>query len=403
MNKSKKSVVGLMFLITALLVGLLATNMTLAEEKKDEIPSWVKKITFKGDLRLRFQHDDQEGSAMNNEDTRDRLRYRYRIGVFANVTDTTTVGFGIASGGDDPRSTNETWDDTFETKNANIDYAFVEWEAQDWLMVKGGKIKGMPFFKVADLLWDSDINPEGIHFGFEGGNDVKGFFNAGYYVLDEWKTSLTDNPNMMVIQPGIKWKFGDGHLKVGVAYYMFDNLQGYPYLEHTAETNTIGDIDKNLDGTIDEDEEDLLLYEYDSYAVDLDFGYKFDGAVPYFGIFANYVSNDDPSSENTGNLYGIHFGHKKVKERGHWLVKALFRSLERDAFLDTFPDSNAFDGRTGVEGPELIVEFGLAKNVIFGIDYYDMEDIREVPVGETPVDYLEKDKSVLQLDLIWKF
>jgi hypothetical protein len=315
------------------------------------------------------------------------------------MTDTTKVAFGISSGGDDPRSTNETFDDTFSTKDARINHAFVEWKAADWLTVKGGKIEKVPWFRVNDLMWDGDINPEGVALNFEGGNDLKGFFNTGYFFLNEWKTSFSGNPSMIVLQPGMNWKFGNGDLKIGLAYYIFDELQGNPPLVHSSGTNTIGDIDKNLDGTIDADanEEGLLLYEYDSYAVDMTLGFKLEGPVPYFGVFANYVNNSDPDRENTGYLAGIHFGDKKVKKRGQWLVKALFRSLERDAWLDLFPDSDALEGFTGIEGPEIMIQFGLAKNISFGIDYYMMEKIKELPDEPTI------ERNILQLDLLWKF
>ena len=64
---------------------------------------------------------------MVNHQSRERYRYRLRLGAEAEVTDDVKVGLGFASGGSDARSTNETLDDGFSTKDARLDYAFAEW------------------------------------------------------------------------------------------------------------------------------------------------------------------------------------------------------------------------------------------------------------------------------------
>ena len=71
-----------------------------------------------------------------------------------------TVGFGLASGGDDPRSTNQTFTDSFSHKGIRIDLAFAEYRPAPWLALIGGKFKN-PLWIPSDWLWDSDIRPEG--------------------------------------------------------------------------------------------------------------------------------------------------------------------------------------------------------------------------------------------------
>ena len=46
----------------------------------------------------------------------------------------------------------------------------------------------------------------------------------------------------------------------------------------------------------------------------------------------------------------------------------LYRRLEKDAWIDTLPDSNAFEGKTGIKGHEGKVTFGLTKDTTFGFD-----------------------------------
>ncbi len=80
--------------------------------------------------------------------------------------------------------------------------------------------------------------------------------------------------------------------------------------------------------------------------------------------------------------------HKKVKKKGGWLFKYMFRRLERDAWLDVFPDSDSFGGKTDVQGHELVLEYGLTDGVVLGLDYYRMKRISH-----------DDDQNVLQIDL----
>ena len=67
--------------------------------------------------------------------------------------------------------------------------------------------------------------------------------------------------------------------------------------------------------------------------------------------------------------------------------------MEKDAWLDTFSDSDFYGGKTGVTGSEAILQYALAKNVILGVDYYCSEKINTPVVAE----------EILQVDLLLKF
>jgi hypothetical protein len=65
----------------------------------------------------------------------------------------------------------------------------------------------------------------------------------------------------------------------------------------------------------------------------------------------------------------------RVKAKGQWQARYLYRHLERDAWLDTFPDSDVYGGGTNAAGHEVILEVALAKNLFLGLDYYSNERI----------------------------
>ena len=75
------------------------------------------------------------------------------------------------------------------------------------------------------------------------------------------------------------------------------------------------------------------------------------------------------------------------------LAEYNYRELEKDAWIDAFPDSDFEGGKTDSKGHEFIVDYAIVENVNFGIDYYST-----VKKSDT-----KKTNNVLQLDLVVKF
>ena len=336
----------------------------------DWIPKWVKNTKVKGDLRLRYQYEKTTDKIARN-----RGRFRYRITLDNKVTDFAKVSLRLASGSDDPRSTNQTFQDTFSSKPINIDRAFAELKFFDALKIYGGKIPN-ELFETWDLTWDSDINPEGATFFL----DLAPFYaSASFWILDEYSGSSLD-PYMVPLQVGIAPKIGNFYIKAAVGGYFFGNVKGNQ-LDFSAGTNST-DADGNL------------IYDYNSIEGNLEAGVY--DLAPDFGLerlalFGQIIYNPDP--KDTGWLAGVKIGAKKLPEKfGQWEFIYNYRYLERDAWLDTFPDSDAFGGATNVKGHEFIFRFGLSKHIEFGLDFYAMEQIDG-----------NDDQVLGQADLIFKF
>jgi hypothetical protein len=70
----------------------------------------------------------------------------------------------------------------------------------------GGKFKN-PIWRPSDLLWDSDINPEGgaIQLKFKMIPNLDVFFMTGIFVIDE--NSDGGDPFLVPIQGGVSYKF----------------------------------------------------------------------------------------------------------------------------------------------------------------------------------------------------
>jgi len=132
------------------------------ETAVSEIPadseSWPDRIKIDGDFRYRFESIDLEGS-----DVRTRNRIRARTNIKAQVSNNIEVGFGLATGGDDPVSTNQTLGEGGSSKEVNLNLAYVDWQATDGLHLLAGKFKN-PLTRVGGqaLVWDGDWTPEGL-------------------------------------------------------------------------------------------------------------------------------------------------------------------------------------------------------------------------------------------------
>ncbi|MFH1854386.1 MAG: putative porin [Candidatus Omnitrophota bacterium] len=360
----------------------------LAQGKSYALPDWVQRTKLKGDLRLRYQYDDKDLDSVSG---RNRERVRFRLGIESKVNGQWKIAAGLASGSSDPRSTNQTLQDTFSSKGINLDYMYAQYTAAPWLSVVGGKMERKPIlWEPTDLLWDGDINPEGaalvLSKGMEG---IDLFMNTGFFVIDE-SSSKSKEPWMSYAQPGLKWEIGeDVSLKAAATYYYIDS-KGYD-IDNSANTNSLSGANHK--------------YNYDSISPAFELGIKkpFGGMVPYSGLFGEYVSAFDPKNDNDGYVAGFKFGDKKVEKKGEWQAKYIYRRLERDAWLDALPDSDAYDGDTNVKGHEIVFEYGLGKNVTLGLDYYFMEPIKTLSGVSDHSLGSSNEQQVLQADVVMKF
>ena len=128
-----------MKLIPGTLLALGASALVSMPAIADEAnSSWVDRVSFYGDLRLRYENIDEEGVAGSS---RERERGRARIGLKADVSPNVKVIFGLATGGDNPVSRNVTGDGGFTTKEIGFELMYIDWSARDDLSVYAGKMK----------------------------------------------------------------------------------------------------------------------------------------------------------------------------------------------------------------------------------------------------------------------
>ncbi|PYT50416.1 MAG: hypothetical protein DMG44_06735 [Acidobacteria bacterium] len=136
--------------------------------EKKSLDGRIKAIgpfSFSGDMRVRDEPFIGGPCTATNCDSqvRNRMRFRLRFNINAKFNDDISGGFSLASGDlNDPISTNQTDIQFYARKPIAIDRAFVTYTPHQFkpLVFTGGKI-AYPFYRT-ELVWDNDLNPEGV-------------------------------------------------------------------------------------------------------------------------------------------------------------------------------------------------------------------------------------------------
>jgi hypothetical protein len=130
------------------------------------LPEVFENLKFYGDLRLRGETD----FALDDRSGRARMRTRLRFGVNYRLNEEFLAGARIATGDpNDGNSTHVTFGELFESVEIDLDRVFLTYHPLGlpgaWATV--GKFRH-PFERnpiYGELVWDDDVQPEGISLG----------------------------------------------------------------------------------------------------------------------------------------------------------------------------------------------------------------------------------------------
>jgi hypothetical protein len=362
----------------------IATNDAAAEEKIDRAVeekvdekmagvSWAERIRWSGDFRYRYENIDEEF-----KDGRNRSRIRARTHVEADLSPTMQVGIGLATGGDDPVSSNQTIGGGGSSKDIKIDLAYFDWSGLENTHIYGGKFKDFlvrPGKK--GLRWDDDWRPEGL--GLVWDNDFIFAQALGTWLEGDSKKGTEF---AWALQGGFNFKTGDfGKMKIGGAYTVFD-IAG--------RTPLVGDPDDfygntwvlNLVTKLRE-----FAYDYHNWEAFLEW------RISKFLLFGHYTINTVVDDNDTGYLFGAKYG--SAKDKGGWDVTYYYENLEADSTVGLLSDSDFGGGGTDAKGHVISGTYAFHKNFSFKATYF----INKIDLASgDPRDY-----DRLQLDLAFKF
>lgn len=329
---------------------------------------WTDRFSFKGDFRLRGDSATEEtvvGGEVEDWE-RSRLRMRARLQMTAKVNENTDAIFRIASGGlseTDTTSTNQDLTDYGAKKGFNLDLAYANWKPNETAQVWLGK-SPMVYYQPgnADMLFDSDVTPEGVSYKDTWkGETLSVFWNAGYWIVDEFSTNTgvtgKSAPEVTAVggDLGINAKVGEFGVTLGGGIINFANIEGRPVATARGNTTT---------GT-------TAVYA-NKYELTRGFlevtGPLLSNTVT---LYYDYVQNEDPSDDNVGNLVGIRIG--KLKNVADWAFSYDYRDVEADAALGVFAESDTGGGGTNLRVNRYTLGYQLAEATSAGLHYSQAE------------------------------
>lgn len=294
---------------------------TTAAAAAPSTPSALDRLKVTGDFRLRSQHD------RSDDDARDRTsgQVRARLGATFAVNDLVTVGGRVVTGdNDDPNSSDvqlSNWGDDF---TVSLDQAYVQLNFGD-LKLYGGKFP-QPFART-DLVWDGDVNPQGLGATYKHALGHGGALRANglFFVVDE-RAGGSDS-TMGGVQLGYdSTAFGGFKYDLSGAYYRYSLGSVAGADSGDWRTNRL-----NPDGTF------LSDYELANVLV----GASWQGANEKWPVrvVGDYVKNlgavDD---QDTG--YGVDVSLGRASKPGDWRFTYGYSQTDVDAVLSAFSHDN---------------------------------------------------------------
>jgi len=431
------------------------------------VPGWVSRFRLFGDFRSRYEGfrypagNDDTGAfpnfnaintgapfdttgtvfspQYNVDQNRNRLRLRVRVGSEIDLGDSFSVGLRVATGeNNSPVTENQSLGLAGSGQGGNfakyaiwLDRAFLRYEVGGLpdkdLTIDVGRFDN-PFFATS-MTWADDLGFDGVaaRAKFPLGESVTPFFTAGAFPV--FNTDLnfasnqpakfkSDDKWLYAGQLGVTLDLGNAFaLKLGSAYYVFQNVEGRlssPFTPLT--TLDAGDTDDsrpafaqkgntymalrdivpsalNNNGTIDQFQYYGLASKFHELAFDARI--DFNQFEPFqISLSGEYVRNRafDPtviaaiavnnrgaaasgSSAATGPFLGgntawltrLTLGYPALKSRWDWNAGLDYRKVESDAVVDGFCDSDFGGGGTNLKGVTFFANLALSPDVWLGV------------------------------------
>lgn len=278
------------------------------------------RLNVSGDLRLRTQGDYSDAARDHTS-----AQVRGRLGATYTVNDRVTLGARLITGdADDPNSVDVQLSNFDDDLQVSLDLAYAQFSFGD-LKLYGGKIP-QPFART-DLVWDGDVNPQGVSAvykrPFADGSALRA--SSIFFIVDE--QAVAADSTMVGGQLGYDsaaigaWKYD-----LSAAYYDYrlGNVAG----------GDIGDFRTNLrnpDGS----------YLSDFNLGDLIVGATWSGFSERWPVrvVGDYVHNFGAgTSDDKG--YGVDLALGRASKLRDWRLTYGYSTAETDSVLAAFSHDN---------------------------------------------------------------
>ena len=435
----------------------------LESAEKWKLSPALTELELYGDLRLRYEYragqlPGTDTSHPNDWQERERERYRLRLGLRGTFLDDWFFGLRLETSAN-PRSTNVTMGDDASSSSPGGGGPFAKGSDTIYVGQAYGGYKGFPGFifeggrmpnpfVTTRLVWDDDINPEGLAeqwkhtFTFGGGaaapasysKDGKNvappppaepflkldvFANFGQFVYDDSNPSNPIGTPPTQTQPIggetqqiplanaflLGWQVGARFDFPHLFYFQFaPTLYNYTGDGRDFSIHFSGDPGGNQTGI-----NSLLVFDMPA-----EIGWKV-GKIPMrvFGDFAtNFEANQRAEAaghSGEGNeryAFQIGAGIGELKRKGDWQLQAWWQFQQQYALDPNLIDSDFFNQNLNLQGPVVRAGYMLSDAVLFQVSYAHAHRIDSAlgtgGRGDININPIDK-YNIFQADLNFKF
>lgn len=397
-----------------------AKAVETATKSAIDLPGWLKKVTLFGDVRLRhegFYHQPHNDGDLIGARNRERLRVR--LGAKIVYSDELSATIRIATGDpSDPISTNETLNGSFNPKHINLDQGYVTFTPGKSFDIRPGSIAftggrfPLPIFKVGEMVFDDDLNGEGLAESFALlPNPIGPLDQLKIHMMQLTFSEISNSQDGWMIggQVNPSGHFGDWLLEGGVGQYWWLNA------DQIATSFNSNKVLKNTNVVEIADDKGNIRTDATGFAK-LGKGETFAGYAGAFNqtqatvalthptlvygkplkVFADYVYNWEAFGDDAqGVQAGVKVGQPKAK--GDLAFTAFYEYLGQEAALSTFSYSDFGFGGTNQQGPVVGVEYQLLDPLTISVKNHFTNLINR------PDGYRNATLFRLQLDALVKF
>ncbi|ABE50665.1 conserved hypothetical protein [Methylobacillus flagellatus KT] len=409
------------------------------EEERLKLPGWLDRITFEGDVRLRYEPDRFSGRNLeelrygtyvnrqamipNTQDDQNRYRVRARFGINAKLSDTFTAGIRMTTGHmDNPLSPNQSIEIRQSKLDWGLDRVFITAKPYSWLTATAGRFAN-PFFST-DMVWDRSLAFDGaaVTFTPKFNGGMSAFGTIGAFPIDQVRTNSVNKAKdkwFLGAQAGFEWVSPNhSSIKAGIALYDFKNVEGIqnnvdgfdsrynatvmPYRQKGNNTFDVMQNGRSSCGTVTIPGTTFLGYSGDGCGLASEFQVlnltgqvdlaTFDPVhVILQGDYARNIGFDQKEilrrtntlfeEENEAYQVKLTVGMPEMKHRHDWQAFIAYKRIEADAVMDAFTDSDFNLGGTNAKGTILGGSYGLDENTWFTARWYSTREVSGLPLS----------------------
>ena len=398
------------------------------------LPDWLRRITWYGDVRVRYQGErfptngvpnatpqqlslPQNGAytLTNTSDPENFLRIRVRFGMEASIGNTVTAGVRLATGGvglgTNGATESQTLGNYASREAVGLDLGYLAYHPASWFTATGGRL-GNPFFKSTTLVWSNDLSLEGLvaRFSPHLNPDFSLFATAGIFPIQDIEPAPTNSaPSKWLYgyQTGLNWQLPQASsLIFAVAFYDYRAVEGIlnptPYT--TIYSATAAPFRQNGNSVFDINELANTLNGTTNYLIGLvskfhelnvsgllDLGF---GGRTHLMMGLDYVKNvgfkhEDIlartglslSERTTGAQFELKVGDPSFIRRFSWQGFVGYRYAERDSVIDAFSDADFNLGGVNAKGYIIGGEWAFEPNTTLRARFFSSKEIDGLPLS----------------------